>query len=476
MNEFRMFARRSVCAAVWLIAAGLYGCGGAGTGQDNAAPDTGQSAPPPDTGQFTPAPDDYRHAHVLASGYGTSTYVPSPAALDLSHGSGPKQVKGARNTLESQDTHADDKPEGDVTYELSSIIAGLGSPDLSRGWTPQQLLAAYNVPATGDNTNKPAGYGIKVAIITAYHYSNLQQDLNKWAQHFGIQPITLNIVNQAGVITNGNMALTTATAVQMVNTVSPGATVYVIEAKSVSYTDIYTAIQTAINLGTNVMLLPFGADEFSTQSSKEHLFLNSHVVWIAPSGSDKSPSFPGTSSSVIAVGGTTLSSVAPLVETAWAESGAGMSTLTRMPAFQAIPSVQTANTTTNRSVPDVAFNADPEYGAHIYVSQYGGWFLVGGNTVSSAFFAGVVAIANQARKAQSKPMLTSAATDAKSLQSGLYKLMSTYGGPTNSTILHDVVQGYAGAGAYPTGPGYDIATGLGSLNVQKFIDYAAGQW
>ena len=447
MNELTALVRRSVCVAVLLAAAVLQGCGSTDGGQEDPAPDGGENAP---------AADDYRHAHVLADGYELSEDAVTSAGADTQQTQSGKKLAGYGTS---------------TTNSTDMLASGL---DLSRGWTPQQLLAAYNVPATGAN-NKPAGYEIKVAIISVYHYSNMQLDLNKWAQQFGVKPITLNIINQAGVITNSEMALNTNTAVQMVNTVSPGATVYVIEAKSVGYNDIYTAIQTAVNLGVNVVLLPFGADEFSTQDSKTPMFLNTNIVWIAPSGSYDRPSFPATYSGVIAVGGTTLSSVAPFVETAWAESGVGMSTRERMPAFQAIPSVQAANTTGYRSVPDVAFNADPEYGAHIYMSKLGGWVLVGGNTVSSAFFAGVVAIANQTRKAQSKPMLSSSTKAVGPLQSHLYNLMSTNGGPTNSTILNDVVRGYAGLGAYPAGPGYDIATGLGSLNVQKFIDYIATQ-
>jgi len=53
--------------------------------------------------------------------------------------------------------------------------------------------------------------------------------------------------------------------------------------------------------------------------------------------------------------------------------------------------------------------------------------------------------------------------------------MSTNGGPTNSTVLNDVVDGYAGEGSYPAGPGYDIATGLGSLDVNQFVNYMYNQ-
>jgi subtilisin family serine protease len=348
---------------------------------------------------------------------------------------------------------------------------------VSSGWTPQQFRQAYNVPLTQQN-NKPPGYGIKVAVIVAYHYSNLQSDLNKWAQQFNGTPIILNIINQAGSAKNNSWALEAALSVQMINAVSPGATVYVIEAKSVSQNDMRVAMQTAVNLGANIVSMPFGADETFAEGSQAYLFLSSHVVWIAASGDSSTPSFPATYPDVIAVGGTTAqldSSYNLLSEAAWVDAGAGMSIVERMPSFQMIPSVQQRNTTAYRSVPDVAFYADPEHGAQIYASVLGGWVVVGGTSVSTAFFTGVVANVNSARKAQNLPLLTSVIGQGVSLQDSLYKLMSTNGGPTNSTVLHDVVNGIAGEGSYPAGPGYDIATGLGSLNVQQFIEYMLTQ-
>jgi hypothetical protein len=101
--------------------------------------------------------------------------------------------------------------------------------------------------------------------------------------------------------------------------------------------------------------------------------------------------------------------------------------------------------------------------------------VVGGTSVSTAFFTGVVAAVNSARKSQNLPLLTSVIGQGVLLQDSLYKLMSTNGGPTNSTVLNDIVAGIAGAGSYPASPGYDIATGLGSLDVQQFIEYMLTQ-
>jgi len=404
----------------------------------------------PDAAQHAPAPDDFRYAYVLASDNRMANDVPSSGDPDLSR--------------DTQEIHAGDNPEGS---EASVPSTG--------GYTPYQFRVAYDVPLTQQN-NKPSGYGAKVAIITAYHYPSMQSDLNTWASYFSQKPITLNIINQAGTTTNESWAMLSDLAVQMVNTVSPGATVYVIEAKSVSFSDITIAMQTAVNLGVNIVSMPFGATEYSTEGSRADLFLSDRVVWIAASGDSDTPTFPATSAEVIAVGGTTLTlnvDDTRLQEKAWVSAAAGMSKVEKMPSFQMIPSVQELNTTAYRSVPDVAFDANP--GAFIYSSVNGGWYVVGGTSVSTAFFTGVVAMVNSARKAQNLPLLTSVAGQGVTLQDSLYKLMSTNGGPTNSTVLSDVVDGTAGAGSYPAGPGYDIATGLGSLDVQKFIDYMVTQ-
>lgn len=421
-----MSVRRSGCFAVLLLASGLYGCKTENADQEAPA----QENPPQEDAGYVPADDDFKHAYVLATD------------------DAPVETSSFRQTM---------------SLQSSISLASSASPS---GWTPQQFQQAYNVPASIDN--KPAGYGVKVAVIAAYHYSNLQYDLNKWAAQYNQKPITLHIINQAGNVSNSNMSLQSSLSVQMINAISPGATVYVIEAKSVSQTDMLTALKTAANLGVNVILMPFGAPEYSTEGAQAHLFLNSQIVWVAATGNDDEVYFPASSPDVVAVGGTTPVSGTPLVEAAWVNAGAGISFYESMPSYQKITSVQKANTTAFRSLPDVAFNANPSYGARVYCSILGGWYVTGGTSVSAAFFAGAVAIANQARENVNKPMLSSVSTSHTSVQKALYQL-SANAGPNTPTVLNDVVDGHAGG--YPTGPGYDIATGLGSLDVQNFVDY-----
>ncbi|PCC98284.1 hypothetical protein [Halopseudomonas pelagia] len=430
MKHTKTWMRRGMCLAVCLVAVGLYGC---------KAESTDQDVPAEEDAENVPEADDFQHAFVLAS---------------------------------------DDAPVLTSSFRQTMNLQSSASASSSSGWTPQQFLDAYNVDSVVTAGNKPRGYGIKIAIITAYHYSNLQSDLNTWARKFSINPISLNIINQAGTVRNSNWAIQSNIAVQMVNAVSPGATVYVIEAKSNTQSDMRIAVQTAVNLGVDIVSMPFGAREFSGENSMASMFAKTQIAWIVAAGTGAGPTFPGTSPDVVAVGSTSASLSASSVllsETAVANSAAGMSIYQRMPSYQMIPAVQNANTTAFRSVPDVAFHADSGHGAQIYVSILGGWYVIGGNAVSTAFFTGVVAIADQVRKGGTKPMLSTIHTSPNPLQRSLYGLMSTNGGPTNSTVLNDVVDGYSGEGSYPAGPGYDIATGLGSLDVKAFVDYMYNQ-
>ena len=434
MNGLKNSVRRSACLAVLLLASGLYGCK-ISINSDNDNTDNG--TPAQEDAGYVPAENDFQHAYVLATD------------------DAPVETSSFRQTMSLQSS-------------ASSVSLASSAPP--SGWTPQQFQQAYNVPASLNG--KPAGYGVKVAVITAYHYSNMQADLNKFAAQYSLKPITLNIINQAGSNTNTNWSLQSNLSVQMINAISPGATVYVIEAKSQGYNDIFTAVRTAVNYGVNVILMPFGVSEYNAEGSQAYMFLNSQIVFVAAAGNNDVVNFPAASPDVVAVGGTTPNSVSPLVESAWGETGAGMSVYESMPSYQ-VSAVQKANTTAFRSVPDLVFNADPSCGARIYSSIAGGWLGFGGTSVSSTLFAGAVAIANQARRNVNKPMLSSSHTSPNSIHKFLYQLVSANAGSNTSDVLNDVVDGHSGG--YSTGPGYDIATGLGSLDVEKFAQYMANQ-
>ncbi len=320
--------------------------------------------------------------------------------------------------------------------------------------TPVQIQTVYGFNLVVSPSNKPLGYGVKIAVVSAYHYSNLQSDLNNYCKKYSLQPITLNIINQAGSVSNSNIALEICATVQMINVISPGAVLYVIESKSTSLVDLQTAVRTAINLGVSVITLPFGSAEFSNEMSLEPLFENNggNITFIAAAGNTAGvPTYPSTSQHVIAVGGTTLHlnpNNTRLSESVWTQSG-GLSQFIQRPSYQDI-----TNSDGFRNTPDVSLVADPSTGVAVYCSILGGYLSQGGTVISSSIFSATIAIANQLRKSLSKPMLSSDASSSLCVQKYLYQTLYP-----SSDYLQCM---------YPVASNSDLSYGLGSIKADSF--------
>src|SRR5207302_9279392 len=136
--------------------------------------------------------------------------------------------------------------------------------------------------------------------------------------------------------------------------------------------------------GVSAGSMSWGLNEYSGESSLDSTFVtpagHQGVTFLAASGdtggfapdAQGNPTttpgilYPAASPNVVAVGGTSLNlndddSVAS--EIAWSGSGGGTSLYVSQPAYQA--GVQT---TGHRTIPDVAFDADPFTGVGIYDS------------------------------------------------------------------------------------------------------------
>ena len=137
-------------------------------------------------------------------------------------------------------------------------------------------------------------------------------------------------------------------------------------------------------------------------------------------------------------------------ESGWSGSGGGIS------KYEPKPTYQSALPYTNRSAPDVAWLADPDPGVSVY-DQYdaGGWFAVGGTSLATPMWAGLISIVNQERVANGDPLLDGPTQTIPML----------YGLP--SSAFNDITTG--SNGAYNAGPGYDLVTGNGSPNVQNLV-------
>ncbi len=153
-----------------------------------------------------------------------------------------------------------------------------------------------------------------------------------------------------------------------------------------------------------------------------------------------SASYPASSPWVVAVSGTTLLTSANgwANENVWAGSGGSPSSAEAAQPWQA---GLTYGTFAGARGPDVAFDGNPSSGA--VVLNYGHYYQVGGTSLSAPLFAGA-----WARILQTDPGLGFAAPH-------LYALPAS--------VLHDVTSGTNHG--YPTGLGWDWATGLGSFKV-----------
>jgi hypothetical protein len=172
--------------------------------------------------------------------------------------------------------------------------------------------------------------------------------------------------------------------------------------------------------------------------------------------------WPASSPNVVAVGGTTLQ-VDPagnvISETAWSYSGGGRSSIVPEPAYQL--RVQSSG---RRTTPDVALDGDPNTGVSVYVvgpsADAGYWITLGGTSLSTQLFAGIVAVADQGREligagtldgpTQTLPELYSIpSSDYRDVISGSnghratrgYDLVTGFGAPIGPAIVPDLVRG-----------------------------------
>jgi subtilase family serine protease len=216
----------------------------------------------------------------------------------------------------------------------------------------------------------------------------------------------------------------------------------------------------------------------------------STVALTFSSGDYTLPLYPAVSPNVIAVGGTSLFPASAKgrygYELPWGgisgdgSAGGGLGVAFPEPTFQSNAGLTFAD----RAIPDVSMDADPITGVAVYsqndASANGGdpWFGVGGTSLASPLFAGVIARGQQLRIDASKPILTSV-----QINNALYSAyMNNY-----STYFHDIIAGNNN-GVAPTDfgntvsvtgfnatTGYDLASGIGSPIANQIVALLAAQ-
>ena len=307
------------------------------------------------------------------------------------------------------------------------------------GLAPTTIKGVYGFP-----TSMTAGSGETVALVDAYNDPNASSDLATFDTKYGLPaPPSFSQVNETGgsslPATDASWDLEISLDIEWAHALAPGANILLVEATTSSLSDLLTAENYASS-HANFVSNSWGASEFSGESSYNSYFATPGVDYFAATGDTASElSWPATSPTVVAVGGTTLkltSGQTLAQESAWSSGGGGCSTQEVANAAQRTGSVNCGGT---RATPDFSLDADPNSGVSVYdtvtYSGQSGWWTVGGTSASTAMIAG--------ESATSLPSLSPA---------------SIYGSPS-SINLRDVTLGSNGHAA---GPGYDLATGLGS--------------
>lgn len=385
-------------------------------------------------------------------------------------------------------------PDAHTTYRY--FLLPNGQPYQSAGpvgYTPQQIQTAYGINQLYGIVGNGAGQTI--ALVDAYDAPNfvdstspnfVNSDLHKFDVQFGLpDPPSFMKLNQTGGTTlpgvdpagppndwEGEESLD----VEWAHSIAPGANIILFEANSASFSDLFTAVQTAANYpGVSVVSMSFGGPEFSGVTSLDNIFTtpagHQGVTFLASSGDSGSyvpgtstvaVNYPAASPNVLSVGGTSLTlnpNNTYKSETAWGNgtssgtaggSGGGISQFESEPTYQ-----QSVQNTGFRTVPDVAFDADPATGVAVYDSYDFGsatpWVQIGGTSLASPSWAGLIAIADQGLVARGEPTLDGPSQTLPKLYE-LYKIL-----PAD---FHDITSG--SNGAFTAGPGYDEVTGMGT--------------
>lgn len=359
-----------------------------------------------------------------------------------------------------------DEGESDIDIEWSGAIA---------------TGATINFVYTGNNQN----YG----VFNSYEYAVDQQIGNIISLSYGDCETDLGQSNWTALEMIGEQAAAQGQTVVSASGDSGATACY-------GYTNLTTAQQAAevVNYpASSAYVTGVGGTEISAAddavgtywtsaaSSANGILLNSATQWI--------PEVVWNDDSLVAVSGCNASGAFNCVSA----TGGGMSSLTAQPSWQTTYFTTTGETnpsSSHRLVPDVALYGSPNYPGYVFcssdqsdwsqgqegscgnsqfydsVTQY--FTVAGGTSFGAPIFAAEVAILNQAKGYNGGQGL---------INSTLYTLAAN--SATYAAAFHDVTSGnnectessaYCPAsGGYSAGTGYDMVTGLGSLNMSAFV-------
>jgi subtilase family serine protease len=348
-----------------------------------------------------------------------------------------------------------------------------------------QLVNLYNVPTI----TKTSGKKVTIAIVIAFTYPGLKTDLKTYWQNpinFGPNstPPAINVYTMPGATQNTGWAQEECLDVQMVCSINPNANIWVVESKSDLLTDLMSALNYATTtIKADVISMSWGINEVNVLLNYTSYFTNTSVSYCAASGDNNYACWPATLSNCIAVGGTSLlwtpNNNPSRTEFAWKSAGCGYSSIINQPTYQ---SVISGITKKNRVIPDLSMVADTN--TSVYTVYNGNWYGVGGTSVSTPIFSGILSLANQARFNNNKGALTTVYSTtpnntastyvppANNIQNFIYKTIypnstlysNTFYDVTIGSDSGSIGDGSNGLTNYNSGQKFDVTTGMGSPN------------
>jgi kumamolisin len=268
-----------------------------------------------------------------------------------------------------------------------------------------------------------AGYGA-IAIVDAFDNPNAANDVAVFNAQW-----PLAATNFTKIFANGNgscvtppfnagWAMEESLDIEWAHVFAPKAAIILVEACSNSFTDLLFAEQVAFNYivthfpAGGQVSNSWGGGEFVGQIADDPLFADwnyngatgfkTPILAFASAGDNGiGAGYPSTNPWVISAGGTSIfrDSITNAFKTegCWGGSGGGTSAQeTYATSFTGGNMGPWADYQypifgqSNRVTPDLSFNADPASGVWVYSGVNGGWFVVGGTSVSSPALASIV--------------------------------------------------------------------------------------
>ena len=423
---------------------------------------------------------------VLVSQFARAATVPAPIAADVQRVVGLSSPDGPTPQLRAPLSTAHSTSSATTVPSTcpSAGSATSNGPNALNGYTAQQQAKLYGLNSAWASGSTGVGQTIAVYELGLFN----QSDLNTYFSCYGVSPTVtaINVDGGPGTTFSDEATLD----LEEVGVLAPGANLEVYQGpnSSAGPLDVYARI--ADDNTANVVSVSWGTcetdpsgDVSGEQVVFQQMAAQGQSVIASAGDSGSSDCYGGASNStslsvddpasqpfVTGVGGLSVQSISPLVQSVWNQqvpagntcassggSGGGQSVVWSRPGWQVTPG--SSVTSTMRMVPDLSVMGDPATGFIQYYPNSGScstpsWYTIGGTSIGSPLVSALVAVATQACGQGRLGFLNPQ----------LYQMPSSdFVDVTNGS--NDVFN----AGGFSAGVGYDMASGLGSPNGASFL-------